>query len=84
MGHFQTWAREVAKSALPSRTDVASRACQVRKVPIAGCGGSSKISRDEYTNNAAPRVRPLEGCFMDTLRQIGTISSLNSRRNRRR
>jgi len=32
-GHFQTWAREVARSALPLRTDVASRACQVRKVP---------------------------------------------------
>ena len=34
-GHFQTWAREVARSALPLRTDVAGRACQVRKVPTA-------------------------------------------------
>ena len=34
-GHFQTWAREVARSALPSRPDIASRACQVRKVPEA-------------------------------------------------
>ena len=33
LGHFQTWTREVARSALPSRTDVASRACQVRNVP---------------------------------------------------
>jgi hypothetical protein len=32
-GHFQTWARAVARSALLSRTDVASRASQVRKVP---------------------------------------------------
>jgi hypothetical protein len=31
-----------------------------------------------------PRVRSLEGCFMDTLRQIGTASSSNNRRNRRR
>ena len=46
MGHFQTWARGVAKSALPSRTDVAGRACQVRKVPhpdIDGCAGLSLV-----------------------------------------
>ena len=35
LGHFQTWAREVAKSAVPLRTDVACRARQVRKVPKA-------------------------------------------------
>ena len=41
MGHFQTWARGVARSALPSRTDVASRACQARKVPKAEVGNDS-------------------------------------------
>ena len=34
VGQTQKSGRATGKSALPSRTDVASRACQVRKVPI--------------------------------------------------
>jgi hypothetical protein len=49
LGHFQTWAREVARSALLSRTDVASRASQVRKVPLSDIRRhpQRRISRDD-------------------------------------
>ena len=34
LGHFQTWARAVARSALPRRADIAGSTTYVRKVPI--------------------------------------------------
>src|SRR4030081_3143238 len=39
-GQIRKSGRATGKSALPSRTDVTSRACQVQKVPEIGIGGS--------------------------------------------
>jgi hypothetical protein len=46
---------QTAKSALPSRTDIVSPACQVRKVPIREVGGPIDLCPSKTKPNWFPR-----------------------------
>ena len=60
--HFRTWTRAVARSALPSRTDVASRACQVRKVPQANSCTAAKTGQSLRRRQSMPLAVPRCAC----------------------
>jgi hypothetical protein len=57
MGQTQKSGRATGKSALPSRTDIVSLACQVRKVPLTdSCAAANTISNRQFFYRAGAKL----------------------------